>query len=152
MGPVVYVYRLSWAQEIKERALMLVHGLCFNKTVRILDFCRCLNVKLSPIGWGFSLLKFQPIGDSFTFRHLQKSRLHTVLLEQRPCPSSSDSSTSLYFVWLLGTISLCTVCTTASVCRSFSIQKSCNWLVAESSANGKLTKYGQVRAARRGKG
>ena len=61
---------------------------CSNKTLLRLDFCRFLNVKLSD--WGFSLLNFQPIGDSFTFRHLQKSCLSTVLLEQRACPSSSE--------------------------------------------------------------
>ena len=33
----------------------------------------------SLTGLGFSLLKFQPIGDSFTFRLLQKSRICTVL-------------------------------------------------------------------------
>ena len=36
-------------------------------------------------------LKSKPIGDSFTFGHLQKSRHSTFLLEQRACPSSSES-------------------------------------------------------------
>ena len=71
-------------------SLELGHALCSDSTMLRLDFCRCLNVKLSAIGWGFSLLKFQPIGDSFTFRHLQKSGLSTVLLEHRAYPSSND--------------------------------------------------------------
>ena len=80
----------SGSTELAARdSLELGHALCSNKEVLCLDFCRCPNIKLSPIGWNFSRLNPQPIADSFTFRHLQKSRHSTFLLEQRARQSSS---------------------------------------------------------------
>ena len=71
-----------------------VPGRCMPRWQHNISSLECLNVKLSAIDWGFSLLKFQPIGDSFTFRHLQKTSLNTFLLEQWARPSSR-----LVYLW-----------------------------------------------------
>ena len=86
-----WLWQHHWSWDVLSGTVLL-EQICSNKTVLRLDFCSCLNVKLYVISWGFSLLKFQPIGDSFTFKHLQKSCFSTVLLKQKACPNFSDSN------------------------------------------------------------
>ena len=59
----------------------------FEKTVAMMNELVENNCILDD---NISRLNSQPIGDSFTFRYLHKSRIRTVLLKQRPCPSSNE--------------------------------------------------------------